>query len=390
MITIKYVTLRKTRHGYPVNLYININGKRLHFFTDICISDPKNLEVGRIRKGECNYSEKNLRLSRIFAEVSALVYSEQDVNVLRQKIPVLLGHGRIDRNVLLTDNILAFSGLKSNKRTRKLYEGTANKVKAFDSGITIEEIDKAWLTSFEAYCAETMHTNGYAIHLRNIRAVLNQCIEEGLTTNYPFKGYKIKREKTLHRVLDEEQLRLLKHCSTPAFALEYRDMFLLSIYLIGINMKDMLHLTRQNIVDGRLVYHRFKTGRLYNVKPEPEALELLQKYKGDRYLLNILDRYKDYLDYLHHMNDGLKKLGMMYEDGKGYAEGGKPICRDLTSYWARHTWATLAWRLGISKDTISQALGHSNGTTVTDIYIEYDREKVDEANRNVIDYINEL
>lgn len=390
MITIRFIALKKTRQGYPVNLYININGKRLHFFTDIYVSDPKNLEGIRLKKPECNYTEKNLRLSRIFSEVSALVYSEQNTDVLKQKIPVLLGHSKNNGNVLLADNILAFSKLKRNKRTAKLYEGTANKVSKFDSKCTIEEINKKWLTAFEAYCAETMHINGYAIHLRNIRAVFNWLIDEGVTQNYPFKAYKIKKENTVHRALTEDQLRLIKYADTPYFALEYRDMFMLSMYLIGINPKDLLYLNTDNIINGRIVYHRYKTGKLYNIKIEPEALEILQKYKGDRYLLNMLDRYKDYLDYLHHMNDGLKKLGIGYIDGKGYVDGGKPICGDLTSYWARHTWATLAWRMGISKDIISQALGHSNGVAVTDIYIEYDGEKVDEANRKVIDYINEL
>jgi integrase len=90
------------------------------------------------------------------------------------------------------------------------------------------------------------------------------------------------------------------------------------------------------------------------------------------------------------MNDGLKKLGMEYTEGKGYVEGTKAICPELTSYWARHTWATIAYNIGVSKDIISQALGHSNGVQVTDIYIQYDLEKVDEANRKVIDYINML
>jgi integrase len=81
---------------------------------------------------------------------------------------------------------------------------------------------------------------------------------------------------------------------------------------------------------------------------------------------------------------------MEYTEGKGYVEGTKAICHELTSYWARHTWATIAYNIGVSKDIISQALGHSNGVQVTDIYIAYDLGKVDEANRKVIDYINML
>jgi integrase len=63
---------------------------------------------------------------------------------------------------------------------------------------------------------------------------------------------------------------------------------------------------------------------------------------------------------------------------------------DLTTYWARHTWATVAHKIGVPKDVISMALGHSFGNRVTDTYIDYDSEKVDEANRKVIDYMNSI
>ena len=58
----------------------------------------------------------------------------------------------------------------------------------------------------------------------------------------------------------------------------------------------------------------------------------------------------------------------------------------ISSYWARHTWATIASSIDIPKDTISAALGHG-GNTVTDVYIRFDRRKVDEANRKVINYV---
>lgn len=387
MITIRLITLRETKQGFPVNLYININGKRLHFFTDIYISTPNNLQGNQIKKGEINYLEKNLRLNKILAEVSGLVYQQQNIAILKQRIPALLGHQENSTEIKLVDSIIKYSLLKPYKRTRKLYEGTANKIKLFDDTITIDKVNKTWLTEFEQFCAETMSVNGYAVHMRNIRAVFNYLIAEGVTTNYPFKLYKIKKEMTVHRALTEQQLRLIKYVNTPSFCLEYRDMFMLSLYLIGINPKDLFYLIPDKVLNDRIIYHRFKTNKLYNVKIEPEALKILQRYKGEKYLLNCLDRYKDYLDYLHHMNDGLKKLGMEYVEGKGYVEGTKSICPELTSYWARHTWATIAYNIGVSKDVISQALGHSNGVAVTDIYIEYDLEKVDEANRKVIDYI---
>ena len=80
------------------------------------------------------------------------------------------------------------------------------------------------------------------------------------------------------------------------------------------------------------------------------------------------------------LNKQLKEIGVIEGD-----ENSKAMFPNLTTYWARHTWATLAAELEIPKETIAAALGHG-GNTVTDIYIDFDRKKVDEANRRVIDW----
>lgn len=59
--------------------------------------------------------------------------------------------------------------------------------------------------------------------------------------------------------------------------------------------------------------------------------------------------------------------------------------KGLTTYWARHSWATIAASLDIPEDTIALALGHSSAHTTTAIYIERRLSKVDAANRKVLD-----
>lgn len=81
--------------------------------------------------------------------------------------------------------------------------------------------------------------------------------------------------------------------------------------------------------------------------------------------------------------DALQAL-LLGERGKVLGKGWFP---DLSSNWARHTWATIASRLDLPKEVISRGLGHSFGLSVTDIYIDFDNSKVDEANRRVIDYV---
>ena len=89
------------------------------------------------------------------------------------------------------------------------------------------------------------------------------------------------------------------------------------------------------------------------------------------------------------MNDALKQIGEVKRSGLGGKKERRPLFPDLTSYWSRHTWATIAASIDVPKDIIGRALGHSWAcNTVTDIYIDFDDAKIDKANRQVIDFLN--
>ena len=85
------------------------------------------------------------------------------------------------------------------------------------------------------------------------------------------------------------------------------------------------------------------------------------------------------------MGIALKEIGEVERVGRGGRKVREPLFPDISSYWSRHTWATIAASLDIPKETISAALGHEIGSAVTSIYIDFDQRKVDEANRKVID-----
>lgn len=249
-------------------------------------------------------------------------------------------------------------------------------------------MDRKWLSNFESWMAESgMKVNAYSIHLRNIRAVFNYAIDEETTTLYPFRKFKIKKEETRKRSLTIEQIRILKDYPCEEFEERYKDLFMLSFYLIGINIGDMLLLKVENVVNGRIEYHRQKTGKLYSVKIEPEAQAIIDRYKGREYLLNVLDEYSNYKDFISRINKALKNIGPFERKGLGGKKVRQPLFPDLSTYWARHSWATLAAELDIPKETISAGLGHEIGSDVTSIYIKFDQKKVDDANRRVIDYV---
>lgn len=160
---------------------------------------------------------------------------------------------------------------------------------------------------------------------------------------------------------------------------------MLMFYLVGINSVDLFSL--EEIRNGRIEYKRSKTGRLFSIKVEPETQTIIEKYHGKNFLLDVLDTYGNYKDFTHRMNDNLRKIGTVERKGRGGKKIREPLFPKLTTYWARHTWATIAAELDIPDETISLALGHSSGNRVTNIYINRDRKKVDVANRKVIDYV---
>ena len=221
--------------------------------------------------------------------------------------------------------------------------------------------------------------------MRNIRAVVNAAIDDELTTLYPFRKFKIKHEETAKRSLTVEELRTLRDSPCEPHQEKYRDIFMLMVYLIGINSVDLFSL--KEIRNGRIEYRRSKTGHIFSIKVEPEAQAIIDKYRGKNYLLDVLDTYGNYKDFTHRMNENLRKIGTVERKGRGGKKHRNPLFPKLSTYWARHTWATLAAELDIPDETISLGMGHSTGNRVTNIYINRNQKKVDEANRKVIDYL---
>ena len=271
---------------------------------------------------------------------------------------------------------------------RKMYEMALVCIEKYDPSIkekSFEDIDKDWLEGFDSFLAKTQKVNTRSIRLRCVKAVFNDAIDEELTDFYPFRRFKIRQEETQKRALTLDQLRTLRDYPCEPYQKEYVDMFMLMVYLSGINAADLFQAKNTDVVNGRLEYRRQKTHKLYSIKIEPEAEEIINRYKGKEYLINILERYKDYKDYLHHMNDALKAIGRPL--GKRRKVEGDGIFKGLSSYWSRHTISTLAAEIDIPIDTISLMLGHPIGNPTTRIYIKQDMAKADKAVRKLLDYI---
>lgn len=277
-----------------------------------------------------------------------------------------------EQPVMLSSTMRSLADTKLNADTKARYLCTLGKVLDYCGDIEMQDITAQWLTDFNRHLLDAGLTqNSASLYLRNIRSAFYYAMDNGLNAPNPFRKFKIRFTETEKRSLSLAQMRDLAHLELTGRQAEYRDMFLLSFSLLGINFADMLQLLPSDYKNGRITYRRNKTGRLYDVKVQDYARVLIDRYRGTRHLLSPLDRFASHRDYNKWCNTFLHS-----------------VLPELTTYWARHTWATLAYNeLGTPTDVISLALGHSSGSRVTAVYINPDLAKVDEANRRLLDLI---
>lgn len=263
-----------------------------------------------------------------------------------------------------------------SRSSQNSYRTTYNHLKAFDKDFELrefEDISADYLRRFDKYLSASTTINGRSCYLRKIRAVLNMARQNNLTSNYPFAQFKIKVKETIKRSLPLDALRKLFTQEPPKGCELGADLFKLIFMFIGINFRDLLNCGKVT-QEGRIEYYRAKTGKLYSIKVEPEAMEIIRKYEGETHLLKFCEQVKYTEHLLAEVNKQLHEIG-----GADYP--------GLTTYWARHTWATLAAELDFSDSVISQALGHSTAQKVTEVYIMRNRTKVDKANRQILDLV---
>ena len=380
MKTKLYFDTRNSKNDSPAPLYLTIRKRESTAFIPLNISirpsqwsEKRQMVVNHPKKEALNNAIAGRKLE---LERSLLALQEEGklVGLTPRQIKGML-MDRNDGSSSFLDAYNAFMGRKTG-RTREIYASTLSRISSFDGrGLSFEDVNQKWLEGFDEYLMETgcPSRNGRNIHLRNIRAVFNYAIDEEMTVLYPFRKVKIRQARTRHRAIPIAELRKIWNASVTDFERTFLDVFKLMFFLIGINTIDLFHAV--GLRDGRLEYVRRKTHKDYSVRVCRQAREIIERYRGKCHLLRFAEEYSDYRNFAKKLNIVLARVCER--------EGVEKV----TTYHARHSWATYAHRIGVDKDTISLSLGHSFGARVTDTYIDYDDEKVDEANARVTAYL---
>ena len=277
----------------------------------------------------------------------------------------------------------------------RVYKHTLNAVKNFrkSKDFTFDELNLDFLNRFEKYhLGKGNKLGGLSVYLRTIRAINRKAIKAGIADNegYAFNDYIIRSGKPEKRALPINAIRKIAELELDENTALFRDrnIFMMSFLLNGMSFVDMAHLKLSNIVDGRIKYSRKKTDEPYNIKIHHQLKPFLTfftkgKEKSD-YLLNIIksdiptDSYNQIVWARKRFNDNLKKLAEL-----------AGIEENITSYAARHSFASGANDMGIPLTAISQMLGHKRISTTQAYLANLRKSKMDEYQDEIFGHLSE-
>lgn len=272
--------------------------------------------------------------------------------------------------------------MRNAQRTssQKMFDYTIKWIDKFNSDeLAFSDIDYSFLKAFDTFMQRNgLGANTRGIIFRNIRTAINQAINDELTENYPFRKFRIphvQKDKEYLRIEDFRKLLAFQPATDGQQAA--KDLFLLSFFFCGANPIDIFNMPKD--INGYIKFIRTKTKAktqgYITLKVQQEAVEIIDRNKGKHTLLDFSERYLNYDNFYHFVSKRLRAIAKILD------------IQGLSFYYARYSWATYASRIGIDESVIGRALGHAPSSLAGKVYITFDWERVDDANRQVIDYL---
>lgn len=276
--------------------------------------------------------------------------------------------------------------LKQIGKQYTAYETAINSFTRFrkEQDVPLDEVDSDLMMTYEAYLkSKGICPNSSSFYMRNLRAIYNRAVDKELTEQRnPFKHVYTGIDKTVKRAVPLSVIRQIRDLDLNLHpAMDYaRNIFMFSFYTRGMSFIDMAFLKKKDLQNGVLSYRRHKTNQQLFIKWEKPMQELIDKFdtSGTPYLLPIIkncdnDARKQYKSDAHRVNQSLKKIGKMLG-----------LAISLTSYVARHSWASITKSKNIPIATISEAMGHDSENTTRIYLASLDTTVVDKANSLIL------
>ncbi len=260
------------------------------------------------------------------------------------------------------------------------------------TNLMFKEIDLSFLEKYEVFLRENNNSDGgVAFKMRELRSLYNRAIKKNIVQEkyYPFKTYKISKLKVgnIKKALTRDEVRLIQNFDETKYLnlAEAKKIFLFSYYCRGINYFDIMLLKWSDISGNRINYIRSKTKGRFSIEILQPVKEILDFYKSmpsnTKYVFPLL--LSENMSATQIQNRKHKKLKKFNSDLKKIAEI-VGINKPLSSYVARHSYATNLKQLGVSTDIVSQSMGHKN-VAITNAYLkDFEDDVVDKENEKLL------
>ena len=287
-----------------------------------------------------------------------------------------------------TEALIAKKGEMRRLGTRSNYLHAYRRFREFRSGedLAFVQMTADMMEQYEAWLRNRgLRQNSIANYLRTLRTFYHKAMEQHLAADSGiFHHVQTGCVQTPKRAITIQDIGKIEMLELPedSFLALARDLFLFSFYMRGMAFIDMAYLRKTDLRCGMISYCRNKTNQALSIAWEKPMQSIVSRYEdqtqGSPYMLPILsgnepDSYTRYKNVEQRVNRNLKKIGKMI---------GLKI--PLTTYVARHSWASIALHMDIPLATISEGMGHNSYRT-TQIYLQsIDVATIDEANRKIL------
>ena len=395
----------KKDNTYPIMLRLTKSGKRKYVSLEVSVKEEdwdfsKNTPKRKCPDRDLILSIIEKRTAAYRAQINEYRMENKDYTletlVQRTENPV--------RNMTVGSYLdLFISQLKEENRLgyAESFRGLRSSLLLYCKSLDIKfsAIDNQWLKGYELFLKKGGKAkNTIGIRFRSLRALYNKAMADEVVKKdyYPFDSFKVSQfhEQTKKRAIKREDiqriidldLRTITNYRSPYLELG-RDLFIFSYLSCGINLTDIARIRYSDIFNGRLEYHRKKTKKLISCKLQEPALKIIEKYRKKNatsadYIFPILDRKVHKTE--TQIRDKVRKANKATNKALHKIESKLGLPIDLTTYVARHSFATVLKRSGVSTSIISESLGHSS-EKVTQYYLDsFENEQIDNAMKNLL------
>lgn len=381
--------LRPKKNGKcSVKIKVTFNRRRKYFATGVNLMPNEFESVMYAKRRTQAQKELHLKLNYFYNKAEAVINDLKVFTFDNFQNSFLDERNTQDSVSFAFDKYIEQLRIEKRLGTASSYKCARNSLEAFKQGLTFAEITKTLLKKYESWMlANGKGVSTIGIYLRSLRAIYNQQnIDKSI---YPFgegkNKYAIPTSRNIKKALTVQEISKIYNCTTKSKSMaEMAKDYWLFLYLCnGMNVKDFCLLKWKNIDGQMLNYKRAKSERskkeskLISVALKPETWDIIKKWgmpsiSKDAFIFphikNSMTAEKQMVTYKQLtklINKHMKKIG---------AEIG--LDKTVTTYYARHSFATVLKRSGAKIEMISELLGHSS-VDVTESYLDsFEKEQI--------------